>query len=74
MSVLQQETGDVVIATSDKALDDNDHVARGNGDYQQQLAECLRRTLGPAAAISACQALGWDGVIRYLVAPDSQPA
>lgn len=59
---------------SDKALDSNGRISRGDGNDQQRLADSLQRTLGSAAAISACQALGWDGVIRYLLGRDTHPA
>ena len=50
----------------------SDHVSRGNGSYQRKLADSLRETLGRAAAISACQAYGWEGVIQYLVTREAE--
>lgn len=52
----------------------DDHIVRGNGNYQKQLAECLERTLGVAAAISACQAHGWEGVLQHLIPRGSSRA
>ena len=51
-----------------------DDIVRGNGSSQKQLADCLKRTLGSAAAISACQAHGWEGVIQYLMPRESRAA
>ena len=70
MTVSNQQGG----ITSDGVAADNDRIGRGNGNYQKQLADCLLQTLGPAAAIRACQALGWDGVVRYLMSQEKHAA
>ena len=60
--------------SEESASSNDDRIARGNGFYQRQLAECLQQTLGTHAAIRACQALGWDGVIQYVIYNEANSA
>ncbi len=40
----------------------------GNHDYQRNLAISLVSSLGIEAAAHTCQANGWDGVLKWVVA------